>query len=68
MGEARRRRKHQFRARRGGKPIYELRYPRRTDWGYDNWSADEESADWFLWFAGSAADAQFYQYFTAPAE
>jgi hypothetical protein len=59
---------HHFIARRGGKPVYEVRYPRRTDWGYDNWSADEESADWFLWLARSAAEAQFYRFFTAPAD
>lgn len=57
-------REHQFTARCGGELIYELQYPPRTDWGYDNWSADEESADWFLWLAGSVAEAQFYRYYT----
>ncbi|HEX2689542.1 MAG TPA: hypothetical protein VHN14_23135 [Kofleriaceae bacterium] len=61
-------REHRFIARRGGAPVYELRYPRRTDFGQDNWTADEESADWFLWLAGSAAEPQFYSYYTAPLE
>lgn len=57
---------HRFTARRGGAPVFDVAYPPRTDWGHDNWSADEESADWFLWLAGSAKQAQFYRYYTAP--
>lgn len=57
---------HHVTAWSGGRAVYEVRYPRRTDWGYDNWSADEESADWFLWLTSSSAEEQFYRFFTAP--
>jgi hypothetical protein len=57
---------HRFTARCGGAPVLDALYPPRTDWGYDNWTADEEAADWFLWLAGSVKQAQFYRYYTAP--
>jgi hypothetical protein len=46
---------NRFVLRRGDHVIDDFAYPRvpRSSWGYDNWSADEESADFFMWLARS---------------
>jgi hypothetical protein len=59
---------HHFVARCGGKLIYEVRYPRHTNWGHDSWSTDEESADWFMWLTSSSDGPQFYRFLTAPSD
>jgi hypothetical protein len=44
---------NRFVLRRGDHVLDDFAYPRvpREAWGYDNWSADEESADFFMWLA-----------------
>lgn len=46
---------NEFIARHDSDPVFLFRYPRHTNWGYDNWSTEEESADWYLWLTNTAS-------------
>lgn len=50
-----------------GRERHRIRYPRRSAWGYDNWSEEEESADFLLWLSRQLGSPQFYQFNTTPA-
>jgi class 3 adenylate cyclase len=56
-----------FVLRRRDQVIDEVTYPRvsRSSWGYDNWSADEESADFFMWLASHAPTDWLRERFTS---
>lgn len=42
--------------------------PSSSEWGYDNWSADEDSADFFLWLSHQVVTEDFMRRYTRPAE
>ncbi len=39
-----------------------------SDWGYDNWSAEEESADFFMWIKNRASSSDFLAHYTRPVD
>lgn len=57
---------NRFSLRQGGVIQAECSYKRapRTDWGFDSWSAEEESADFFLWLKSQFGTADFIERFT----
>ena len=59
---------NRFRLIETGTTRFETDYPRpaRAAWGYDNWSAEEESADFFLWLAKAMKNAELVERWTAP--
>lgn len=42
--------------------------PSSSEWGFDNWSADEDSADFFLWLSHQVGTEDFVRRFTRPIE
>jgi hypothetical protein len=56
-----------FIARHDSDPVFLVRYPRHTNWGYDNWSAEEDSADWYLWLRNQAATERFHAFYTTAS-
>lgn len=42
--------------------------PSASDWGYDNWSAEEDSADFFLWLSHQLGTKDFVERYTRPQE
>ncbi len=44
--------------------LFDSSYSPSTDWGIDNWSAQESSADFFLWLKESLADEYFFKFYS----
>jgi hypothetical protein len=57
-------REHRFALQYAGQDRFVIAYPPRTDWGYDVWSADEDSADFLLWLYTSTTEDRFIPWFT----
>ena len=57
-------REHRFAVQWRGALRFEARYAPKTDWGWDNWSADEESADFLLWLYNSVRGDRFHDFYT----
>ncbi len=62
-------RQNRFVFRQGGAVRGECAYPRakRADWGYDSWSAEEESVDFFLWLKHQVGTPDFNVRYTRDA-
>ena len=63
-------RQNRFVFRQGGAARAECMYPRAkgTDWGYDSWSTEEESIDFFLWLKRQVGTPDFNVRYTRHAD
>lgn len=61
---------NRFSLRQGGTVRAECSYKRaaREDWGFDSWSAEEESADFFLWLKNQFGTTDFIERFTTSSD
>lgn len=61
---------NRFSLRQGGVVRAECRYrrPDRSQWGFDSWSTEEESADFFLWLKNQFLTDDFVVRFTRPQD
>ena len=61
---------NRFTLRQAGVVRAECSYkrPSRADWGFDSWSAEEESADFFLWLKSQFGTGHFVERFTASSD
>jgi hypothetical protein len=44
--------------------LFDCAYSPPKDWGIDDWSAQESSADFFLWLKESLVDEYFFKYYS----
>lgn len=61
---------NRFGLRQGGLLRAECKYkrPAASEWGFDSWSGDEESADFFLWLRNQVETDDFFRRYTRPSE
>lgn len=61
---------NRFSLRQGGAIRAECLYKRarRADWAFDSWSAEEESADFFLWLKTRLGTSEFMERFTTSSD